>query len=157
VVKPLADVKAAVVTKLQSEKAAEKAHEQAVVLLDKVKSNQNFDELVTQLHATVTEKKSLTRFGTDIPSQLSQAVFKLAKPQDKAVSADINTDDKGNASVLILTAVTTGDDAKNAQLQKGLSQQLIKLRQEQTYAALIEQLRQEASIKYTPVSKQSAE
>jgi peptidyl-prolyl cis-trans isomerase D len=157
VVKPLADVKAAVVMKLQSEKATEKAHEQAVVLLDKVKSNQNFDELVTQLHATVTEKKSLTRFGTDIPSQLSQAVFKLAKPQDKAVSADINTDDKGNASVLILTAVTTGDDAKNTQLQQGLSQQLIKLRQEQTYAALIEQLRQEASIKYTPVSKQSAE
>jgi peptidyl-prolyl cis-trans isomerase D len=156
-VKPLAEVKTAVVAELQSAKAAEKAHEQAVALLDKIKSNQAFDELVTQLHATVTEKKGLTRFGSDIPAQLSQAVFKLAKPQDKQISADVYTDDKGDVSVLILTKVAAGDNAKSAQLQQGLPQQLLKLRQEQTYAALIEQLRQEASIKYAPVSKQSVE
>jgi peptidyl-prolyl cis-trans isomerase D len=49
-VKPLAEVKEQVIAKLQSEKAAEKAKEEATALLAKVKSNQSFDDLITKLN-----------------------------------------------------------------------------------------------------------
>jgi len=156
-VKPLAEVKEQVIAKLQSEKAAEKAKEEATALLAKVKSNQSFDDLITKLNAKVTEKKGLNRFAADVPPQLSQAVFKLAKPVDNAVSADLYSDEQGNQSVLILQKVIAASEAKDTQLQEGLSQQLMKLRQEQLYGALIEQLRLKADIKYAPVSAQVVE
>ena len=156
-VKPLADVKELVITKLQSEKAADKAREEAAALLAKVKSNQSVDDLITQLNAKVVEKKGLNRFAADIPPQLSQAVFKLAKPADNVVSADLYADEQGNQSVLILQKVTAASETKDSQLQEGLSQQLMKLRQEQLYGALIEQLRLKADIKYAPVSDQVVE
>ncbi len=156
-VKPLAEVKEQVIAKLQSEKAAEKAKEEATALLAKVKSNQSFDDLITKLNAKVTEKKGLNRFAADVPPQLSQAVFKLAKPVDNAVSADLYADEQGNQSVLILQKVIAASEAKDTQLQEGLSQQLMKLRQEQLYGALIEQLRLKADIKYAPVSAQVVE
>jgi len=156
-VKPLADVKELVITKLQSEKAADKAREEAIALLAKVKSNQSVDDLITKLNAKVVEKKGLNRFAADIPSQLSQAVFKLAKPADNVVSADLYADEQGNQSVLILQKVTAASETKDSQLQEGLSQQLMKLRQEQLYGALIEQLRLKADIKYAPVSDQVVE
>lgn len=156
-VKPLADVKELVITKLQSEKAADKAREEAAALLAKVKSNQSVDDLITKLNAKVVEKKGLNRFAADIPPQLSQAVFKLAKPADNVVSADLYADEQGNQSVLILQKVTAASETKDSQLQEGLSQQLMKLRQEQLYGALIEQLRLKADIKYAPVSAQVVE
>jgi len=156
-VKPLAEVKEQVIAKLQSEKAAEKAREEATALLVKVKSNQSVDDLITKLNAKVTEKKGLNRFAADIPPQLSQAVFKLVKPADNAVSADLYADEQGNQSVLILQKVIAPSETKDTQLQEGLSQQLMKLRQEQLYGALIEQLRLKADIKYAPVSDQVVE
>ena len=156
-VKPLAEVKEQVIAKLQSEKAAEKAREEVTALLVKVKSNQSVDDLITKLNAKVTEKKGLNRFAADIPPQLSQAVFKLVKPADNAVSADLYADEQGNQSVLILQKVIAVSETKDTQLQEGLSQQLMKLRQEQLYGALIEQLRLKADIKYAPVSDQVVE
>lgn len=156
-VKPLADVKALVIANLQSVKAAEKAREEATALLAKVKANQPVDDLISKLNAKVEEKKGLTRFAADIPAQLSQAVFKLAKPADKVISADLFADEQGNQSVLVLQNVIATSEAKDAQLQQGLSQQLMKLRQEQLYGALIEQLRQKADITYAPVSNQAVE
>ena len=156
-VKPLADVKALVIAKLQSVKAAEKARDAALTLLEKVKAGQQVDDLVAKLNAKVEEKVGLTRFAGNSPAQLSQAVFKLAKPADKTISADLYADEQGNQSVLILQKITAAPEAKDTQLQQGLSQQLVKLRQEQLYGALIELLRQKASIKYAPVSTQAAE
>ena len=156
-VKPLTEVKEQVIAKLQSEKAAEKAREEATALLAKVKSNQPVDDLITKLNAKVAEKKGLNRFAADIPPQLSQAVFKLAKPVDNTVSADLYADEQGNQSVLILQKVIAASETKDTQLQEGLSQQLMKLRQEQLYGALIEQLRLKADIKYAPVSNQVVE
>ncbi|MDD2843185.1 MAG: hypothetical protein PHD18_12370, partial [Tolumonas sp.] len=156
-VKPLADVKALVIAKLQSVKAAEKARDAALTLLEKVKAGQPVDDLVAKLNAKVEEKVGLTRFAGNSPAQLSQAVFKLAKPADKTISADLYADEQGNQSVLILQKITAAPEAKDAQLQQGLAQQLVKLRQEQLYGALIELLRQKASIKYAPVSTQAAE
>ncbi|WP_316678392.1 SurA N-terminal domain-containing protein [uncultured Tolumonas sp.] len=156
-VKPLADVKALVMAKLQAVKAADKAREAAVTLLEKVKANQPVDDLVAKLNAKVEEKAGLTRFAGNVPAQFSQAVFKLAKPADKAISADLYADEQGNQSVLVLQKITAAPEAKDAQLKQGLAQQLVKLRQEQLYGALIELLRQKASIKYAPVSKQAVE
>ncbi|WP_320152501.1 SurA N-terminal domain-containing protein [uncultured Tolumonas sp.] len=156
-VKPLADVKALVIAKLQSVKAAEKARDAALTLLEKVKAGQPVDDLVAKLNAKVEEKVGLTRFAGNSPAQLSQAVFKLAKPADKTISADLYADEQGNQSVLILQKITAAPESKDTQLQQGLSQQLVKLRQEQLYGALIELLRQKASIKYAPVSTQAAE
>lgn len=156
-VKPLADVKALVMAKLQAVKAADKAREAAVTLLEKVKANQPVDDLVAKLNAKVEEKAGLTRFAGNVPAQFSQAVFKLAKSADKAISADLYADEQGNQSVLVLQKITAAPEAKDAQLKQGLAQQLVKLRQEQLYGALIELLRQKASIKYAPVSKQAVE
>ncbi len=73
------------------------------------------------------------------------------------ISADLYADEQGNQSVLILQEVIAASEAKDTQLQEGLSQQLMKLRQEQLYGALIEQLRLKADIKYAPVSAQVVE
>jgi peptidyl-prolyl cis-trans isomerase D len=156
-VKPLTAVKEVVVAKLQSQKAADKAREETAALLAKVKGKQSIDDVLAKLNAKVADKKGLSRFAADVPPQLSQAVFKLAKPVDNTVSAGLYADEQGNQSVLILQKVIEASNPKDAQLQEGLSQQLIKLRQEQLYGALIEQLRLKANIKYAPVSNQVAE
>lgn len=156
-VKPLADVKEQVIVKLQSEKAADKAKEEATVLLSKVKAKQAITDAIAKLNAKVVEKKALSRFAADTSPQLSQAIFKLAKPADNTVSADLYADEQGNQSILILEKVSNAPEVKNNQLKDGLSQQLMKLKQEQQYASLIEQLRLKAEIKYAPVSTQSVE
>lgn len=153
-VKPLAEVKEQVVAKLQIEKAAEKAHTEALAIQNKVSMGQSVDDLVAKLNAKVEEKKAVSRFGGDIPASLAQAVFKLAKPADKAVSAGFYADDQGNQSVLILEKVYTTEDTKESQLKQGLSQQLLKLKQEEAYGALIEHLRAKADIKYAPEAKE---
>lgn len=76
-----------------------------MALLEKVKAGQSIDEQLTKLNAKVEEKKGLARFGTDIPAPLAQAVFKLAKPADKVVSAGLYADEEGNQSVLVLEKV----------------------------------------------------
>jgi peptidyl-prolyl cis-trans isomerase D len=155
--KPLSEVKDLVVAKLRATKAAEKAHTEAMALLEKVKAGQSIDEQLTKLNAKVEEKKGLARFGTDIPAPLAQAVFKLAKPADKVVSAGLYADEEGNQSVLVLEKVISAPETADAPLQQGLSEQLVKLKQEETYGALIEELRQKAKIKYAAVTPESAD
>lgn len=119
-VKPLAEVKKEqVVAKLQIGEAAEKAHAEALAIQNKVSMGQSVDDLVAKLNAKVEEKKAVSRFGGDIPASLAQAVFKLAKPVDKAVSAGFYADDQGNQSVLILEKVYTTEDTKESQLKQG--------------------------------------
>ena len=156
-VKPLAEVKDQVVAKLEASKAAEKARAEAVVLLEKVKAGQAIDEQLTKLNAKVEEKKGMTRFGGDVPASLAQVVFRLAKPADKQVSADLYSDEQGDQSVLVLEKVNAAPESTDSPLQQGLSQQLIKLKQEETYGALIEQLRQKADIKYAAATKESTD
>lgn len=55
--KPLSEVKDLVVAKLRATKAAEKAHTEAMALLEKVKAGQSIDEQLTKLNAKVEEKK----------------------------------------------------------------------------------------------------
>ncbi len=138
-------------------KAAEKARAEAVALLEKVKAGQAIDEQLTKLNAKVEEKKGMARFGTDIPASLAQVVFRLAKPADKMVSAGLYSDELGNQSVLVLEKVISAPESADSPLQQGLSQQVIKLKQEETYGALIEQLRQKADIKYAAETKESTD
>jgi peptidyl-prolyl cis-trans isomerase D len=84
-------------------------------------------------------------------------VFKLAKPADKVVSAGLYADEEGNQSVLVLEKVISAPETADAPLQQGLSEQLVKLKQEETYGALIEELRQKAKIKYAAVTPESAD
>lgn len=156
-VKPLAEVKDQVVAKLEASKAAEKARAEALALLEKVKAGQTIDEQLTKLNAKVEEKKGMTRFGSDVPASLAQVVFRLAKPADKLVSADLHSDELGNQSVLVLEKVNAAPESADSPLQQGLSQQVIKLKQEETYGALIEQLRQNADIKYAAATKESTD
>lgn len=155
--KPLTEVKDQVVAKLKATKAAEKARAEAVALLEKVKAGQAIDEQLTKLNAKVEEKKGMARFGTDIPASLAQVVFRLAKPADKMVSAGLYSDELGNQSVLVLEKVISAPESADSPLQQGLSQQVIKLKQEETYGALIEQLRQKADIKYAAETKESTD
>ena len=156
-VKPLTEVKDQVVAKLKATKAAEKARAEAVALLEKVKAGQAIDEQLTKLNAKVEEKKGMARFGTDIPASLAQVVFRLAKPADKMVSPGLYSDELGNQSVLVLEKVISAPESADSPLQQGLSQQVIKLKQEETYGALIEQLRQKADIKYAAETKESTD
>lgn len=155
--KPLTEVKDQVVAKLKATKAAEKARAEAVALLEKVKAGQAIDEQLTKLNAKVEEKKGMARFGTDIPASLAQVVFRLAKPADKMVSAGLYSDELGNQSVLVLEKVISAPESADSPLQQSLSQQVIKLKQEETYGALIEQLRQKADIKYAAETKESTD
>lgn len=156
-VMPLAEVKDQVIAKLQKAKAVEQANATANALLTKVQAGQNIDAELTKLNAKVDEKKGLARFGADSPAQFAQAVFKLAKPSGTAVSAGLYADDQGNQSILILEKVTVASESADSQLKQGLSQQLIKLKQEDTYGALVEQLRQNAKIKYAAQTKETTD
>jgi Parvulin-like peptidyl-prolyl isomerase len=156
-VMPLAEVKDQVIAKLQKAKAVGQANATANALLTKVQAGQNIDAELTKLNAKVDEKKGLARFGADSPAQFAQAVFKLAKPSGTAVSAGLYADDQGNQSILILEKVTVASESADSQLKQGLSQQLIKLKQEDTYGALVEQLRQNAKIKYAAQTKETTD
>ena len=67
--KPLAEVKERWLWLNCNQKKQQKKQEEATALLEKVKSNQSFDDLITKLNAKVTEK-GLNRFAADVPTSI---------------------------------------------------------------------------------------
>ncbi|WP_241607906.1 peptidylprolyl isomerase [Rosenbergiella australiborealis] len=79
-------------------------------------------------------------------SAVTETVFNLTPPQGNTPSYGFTQDNAGNVVIIALDKVTTGDmpAEQRAQMVEGITQNNAQL----TFMALLEQLRQEAKIKY---------
>ena len=146
--KPFAEVKDQVTKLYLAEKSADVASESAAKLMTALKEHQDVSALLSQYQVKKETKSAVKRFDSSISSKLNDAVFELPKSNelDKNISASVVVDGQ-DAVVAVLNKVGLAD-AKSAIPADALAAQASQVAQQQTYQAVLGQLKEKATIKY---------
>jgi len=140
-VKPQSEVTAEITTAIKHDKAVAAAKSQAESIVTELRQGKQtrFTQAGLQFGAAQTLQRNQQ-------SALSETVFGLTPPQGTTPSYGFTQDNNGNVAIIALDKVITGDmpAAQKAQMVKGLTDNNAQL----AFTALLEQLRQEAKIKY---------
>lgn len=81
-IRPLAEVKAQILIALSKEQAQQQAKNKAEDIKKQLLANKTIQEIATEKSLNVNTITGLSRDNADLPSQVSQAIFKAAKPID---------------------------------------------------------------------------
>jgi len=125
-VKALKDVEPIISAKLLDDKARKITADKAEAIKSAVVEGQSLAELATQYGLKIQKLSAITRSNGDLPWQVSQAVFKAAKPADGKPVVVLVEDAAGSQTVINLLAVkegvmTASDKAKKALAETNLS------------------------------------
>jgi len=131
--RPLDEVRAGIVTTLESDKAQAKAKELAAAVLERVRTGEQPAELAKALGITWSDKQTVTRDSADVARPVSSAVFAMAHPAQGKPGSQQLTLPSGDQAVVILYSV---DDGKPAEVdEKARRQAQVKLQQAASRAA----------------------
>ncbi len=118
----LNEVKQEIAQVLSSEKAKQLAVEKAKQLKARLQTGESLQTLAAENKLEIKSMKGLTRAKNDLPGQLSEAIFKAAKPVGGKPSVFIAALPSGDQVVVSLSKVTPGtmseDDKKKMDLAK---------------------------------------
>jgi peptidyl-prolyl cis-trans isomerase D len=121
-VRELNAVKQEVITALSNEKAKREAIDIANKIKQRLQAGEDFQKIASENKLTVKEVKGLTRNKNTLPEQLSDAIFRAAKPvagKSTSFSVSLNS---GEQVVISLKKVTPGivsdEDKKQMELAK---------------------------------------
>ena len=118
----LNEVKQEIAQVLSSEKAKQLAAEKAKQLKARLQTGESLQTLAAENKLEIKSMKGLTRAKNDLPGQLSEAIFKAAKPVGVKPSVFIAALPSGDQVVVSLSKVTPGtmseDDKKKMDLAK---------------------------------------
>jgi len=131
--RPLDEVRAGIVTTLESDKAQAKAKELAAAVLERVRTGEQPAELAKALGITWSDKQTVTRDSADVARPVSSAVFAMAHPAQGKPGSQQLTLPSGDQAVVILYSV---EDGKPAEVdEKARRQAQVKLQQAASRAA----------------------
>lgn len=121
-VRELNDVKQEVITALSNEKAKQQAIEIANKIKQRLQTGEDFQKIASENKLTVKEVNGLTRNKNTLPEQLSDAIFRAAKPvAGKSTSFGVSLN-SGEQVVISLKKVRPGvvsdEDKKQMELAK---------------------------------------
>ncbi len=143
----LKDVKQDIVAVLQADKAKLQAVETAQQIKAKLQAGASIQAVAAENKLPVKTVTGLTRSKDDVPVQLSQAIFKAAKPVGGKTSVFIVELPAGEQVVVSLAKVTAGvmteDDKKQLELA---TKNIAKAFGQSEFNALINSLQAEADI-----------
>ena len=106
--KPLADVKASIVTALQDRVARDEAQKQAQTLFEAAKSGRGLADIAKELKSSVTRSESFKRNDTKVKRPLVTAAFKLMATGVPASYSLVELEN-GDHAIVNLLAIKDGD------------------------------------------------
>jgi hypothetical protein len=113
-VQPLVQVRGAIVTALAHERGVAGAAQAAKAAVARLASGESFDKVSTDLKLKAEPARFIGRGEADLPIELREAAFNLAKPDKPQLQA--LSVEGGVAAVLMVTAVRSAPTSANAQL-----------------------------------------
>ena len=145
--KPLTEVKDQITAAIKHDKALQQARNQANTLVAQLKQGKTTDFDAAGLKFGTTE--TLQR---NSPNAVTETVYELPKPQAGKPSYGIGEDGQGNIVILSLDKVSEGTlpPAQVNSMKTGVAQNNAQL----AFAALLQNLRQNAKIKYGAAAQQ---
>ncbi|NOQ36956.1 MAG: peptidylprolyl isomerase [Methylococcaceae bacterium] len=146
-VRLLAEVKEQVTATLLTEKAQQQAADTAAEFKKQLLAGKSIQDLATENTLEVKNIASLTRSNGDLPSQVSQMVFKAAKPVDNKPSILTAELKGGDQYVISINKVTEGVMSESDKKQLELAQKNIaKALGEATFEAVLSSLQANADV-----------
>ena len=144
--KPLAEVKAQVITAIKHDKASEVARGKAQGLLDKLKAGENVQADLTALGLKVDTHTGVSRFAQEMDQNLVTQAFRMPHPTDGKPSVELVTEANGDRVVVALDKVNVIKEP--SQMVSLLQGQLGQGKAQADYKSLIDELRKAAKIEY---------
>jgi peptidyl-prolyl cis-trans isomerase D len=115
-------VKTEIVARLAEDKSKKIAVESAKQIKSRLQAGENIEKVAAENKLTIKKVKDLTRRKSDLPEELTQAIFKAAKPVGDKPSIFVVPLASGEQVVVSLTKVKAGemsdDDKKQLELAK---------------------------------------
>ncbi len=150
-IKDLKEVKPQVIAALQHDKAQQKAIATADKIKSEVLAGKSMAQLSEDFHLPLKKINGLSRVGGDLPAEVSQAVFKAAKPQPGHPSVVVIDENAGGKIVANIVKVTEGemtdaDKAKQAAIEKNMAAAFGKAE----FQAVLNALQTKAEITFHP-------
>ncbi len=121
-VRALESIKPVIVAKLLSDKARKVAADKAIEIKAAVDGGQALVDVAKKYDLKVEKLLALSRSNGDVPWQVSQAVFKAAKPVDGKPVVVLVNDAAGAQTVISLLSVTEGKMTASDKAKKELAE-----------------------------------
>lgn len=120
--KPLAEVKSEIIAKLSDEKAVKLTKEKADKLSEEIEQGLDIASIKEKYGYEVQTIKDMTRSNGEVDWQLSQEIFKVAKPRDGKPTLDIFSASTGDQVIINLLAVKEGEMTESDRKKQKLAE-----------------------------------
>lgn len=147
--KPLAQVRAEIVQRLNAEQARESTRLVAEQLLKKVQAGSSLADEAKAAKLSISKPAAFKRDVTDLPAQLVEAVFKAPKPKEQPVRASVELED-GSAVVYTLKSVIEPMPAQGDKEAHTFATYLAGAAGQQQFAAWLAELRKSEDVYIAP-------
>jgi peptidyl-prolyl cis-trans isomerase D len=115
-VRPLAEVREAVVAAVREDRGRQAARAAATEALAKLQAGQSMDQVLAPLKVRAEPARAVGRGDPQLPVEVRDAAFAARKPEGAPVSAKVDLD-QGGAALLQVLAVRDAPEPANPQLQ----------------------------------------
>ena len=110
--KPLSDVKPAIVVALKAEQARQQLTDKAAALIAKLKSGEALEQVAKAESLSWTELAEVSRRQQEIPQQLLTQAFKMPHPAEGLINFDQAELPNGDIALIALKKVVEGQSAE---------------------------------------------
>jgi peptidyl-prolyl cis-trans isomerase D len=156
-VRDLKEVKAQIITALVTEKAKQEAIKQASTLKTQLLAGKKLPQLAAEHKLTVKTVANLMRSNAEIPFQITEAVFKAAKPKANKPTVLVVAMPNGEQAVVSINKVTEGVMSESDKKQKQLAEKnLAKAFGDTLFQAVINTLTENADVSVSLPQPQQA-
>jgi peptidyl-prolyl cis-trans isomerase D len=131
--RPLEEVRAGIVTALETDKATTQAKELSQAVLERIRAGEQPTELAEALGIEWSDKQTIGRDSPEVARPISSAVFAMPHPAENKPASRQLALPSGDQAVVLLYAVENGDPA--AADDKARRQARVKLQQAASRAA----------------------
>lgn len=146
-VRPLEEVREEIIAAVQKEKAQQQAADTAAELKKQLASGKSIQDVASEKTLEVKTLAEMSRNNGDLPWQVSQAVFKAAKPVDGKPTVLSVALESGEQYVVSIKKVTEGEMSDSDKKQQPLAEKNIaKALGQATFDAVLESLQARADI-----------
>jgi len=153
-IRSLAEVKAQIIVALLRQQAQQQAVNTAIEIKTKLVAGQEIQTIATEKTLVVKSVTGLVRNNKELPWQVSQAIFKAAKPVDNKPTLLTVGLDTGEQYVVRISKVTEGVMSESDKKQLKLAQlNIAKAFGETTFDAVLNSLQANADVTIKPTAE----
>lgn len=146
-IRPLAEVQGEIIAGIQFDQTKQHAEQQADAIKQQLLAGTSISQAAEAMALEVKKITGLTRDSQDLSRQLSQAVFKAAKPIAGQATVIVVATPEGAQTVINLLAVNDGTEtAEDAERAKLATANIARAIGQSDYAAVVDGMRQSTRV-----------